>query len=278
LSLDTILFAGCLVHEPLTGVPEVRQRISLSKYPGVSQVHNFAEMFQIIDVLRGEKDVPPHYRKFLTRMTPQLAPVPNARDFCDIDVALLEPASPVEVNFRGYVLSRNCIYQHIVKPLHSVSKEAMQCANSWFRVGLMDLNESVRADTAERMLGYIPTDIAIGTELARAVVTEARPQRSDIERGFRRMQALLGRPIGVVTYTFRYMEDGRAISWPAGFKEEVVSVAESLGLPIFDPSPLVHEFGVSRALLADQGHYSEAFLPTIADALATFAESVVRSA
>lgn len=180
----------------------------------------------------------------------------------------------MEVNFRGYVVSRNFIYRHIVEPLRSVSKEAIQCANSWFRVGLMDLNELVRAEAASRLLGYLPADLAIGTELAQAVITEARSKRSDIEGGFQRMQALLGRPIGVVTYTFRYLEDGRAISWPAGFKEEVVSVAELLGLPIFDPSPLVRDFGVSRALRADQGHYSEAFLPTIADALATFAESV----
>ena len=39
---------------------------------------------------------------------------------------------------------------------------------------------------------------------------------------------------------------------------------------------LVREFGIDNALKEDQGHYSDAFLPTIADALMTFAETVVR--
>jgi len=35
------------------------------------------------------------------------------------------------------------------------------------------------------------------------------------------------------------MPDGRPISWPAGFSEELAAAVEALRLPALDPAPLV---------------------------------------
>lgn len=115
-------------------------------------------------------------------------------------------------------------------------------------------------------------------ELARAVFLETRARKTDVLGGFIKMQELLKRPIGVVSYVFRYMPDGRAISWPSGFREEVLDAAKELNLPLFDPVRLVQRFGVEAALAEDLGHYSDNFMPFAANALIRFAMSVNENA
>ena len=95
----------------------------------------------------------------------------------------------------------------------------------------------------------------------------------DRDTARQKMQTLLGCPVGVALYVFRYMPDGRAISWPAGFRETVLLAAQNLDLPIFDPVPLVVEYGVEKALEPPLAHYSKEFLPVAGNALADFIQS-----
>jgi hypothetical protein len=269
--LNTLLFGGCLVHAPVRHVSRTQNGLAYRKY-GVMPIHTFGEMFQIVEILRGEKTVPPELRH-LCRMATELAPVPGASDFSDIDVALVEPASPIELTFRGIAINRTGIMHHVLRPIERQGSEAAKISARWLRQGLVGLNESVRAETGAKLLDYVQGQTE-EAELARAVIRETHASRSDIAGGFRKMQELLGCPIGVAIYVFRYMPDGRPVSWPAGFREDVLAAARQLDLPIFEPTPLVLQYGVEAALTADSRHYREEFLPVIGDALVEFARSV----
>ncbi len=234
--------------------------------------YTFGEMFQAIALLRGERDVPQEFRP-LCNMRPGFRPVARSADFADVDVALLEPASPIDLTFRGCNLNRTLLAQQVLTPVASISKEARKSGNVWLRTGLMGLDEVVRAKSAKEFANFVPETME-NAELAKAVILETRASKANVFDGFRRMRELLNRPMGVVVYIFQYMADGRAISWPAGFHEEVRDAAQRLDLPMFEPSAHINRYGLSAALRDDLRHYSDEFLPVIGDALVDFAFSV----
>jgi hypothetical protein len=207
----------------------------------------------------------------------ELKPVPGAADFGDVDVALLEPASPIELTFRGVAFHRNAITTRFLMPIMGRGREQRKVGAAWLRQGLVGLNETIRVEAAAKLADYVVGD-APEDDFARSLFLEVRSKKTDVLGGFIKMRELLNRPIGVVCYNFRYMPDGRPISWPAGFREDVLAAAQQLNLPVFDPAPMVQEFGVDAALAQDLGHYSEDFMPVAAEALVGFAESVHRNA
>ncbi len=81
--------------------------------------------------------------------------------------------------------------------------------------------------------------------------------------------------MAMVTYTYRYMPDGRPVTWPAGFREELLDAAAELELPVFEPWKLVQEHGVARAL-QDIGHYTAGFDVIMGEALVDFAARTTR--
>lgn len=88
--------------------------------------------------------------------------------------------------------------------------------------------------------------------------------------GLRRLAATIGAPIGVALFAWAYMPDGRPLSWPADFLREMIEATEALGIPAFDPRPLVQAAGVETALAGDQRHYADGFLPVVAKPLIEF--------
>jgi hypothetical protein len=229
-------------------------------------------MVQIIEVLRGEKTVPQELLPF-TGVPRNVRHKPGTADFRDIDLALIEPASAADLVFRGTVINRNHINARILAPIEKQSRDASKLCQKWLRIGLIGLKDDVRDEAGLQLLDYISGD-SDEVELARAIIGETRVVKSDIASGFARMQDLLGCPLGAVIYIFRYMPDGRPISWPAGFREEVVAAAKQLDLPLFEPTQMVVDFGVEAALTQDYRHYSEQFLPVVGEALLQFAMSI----
>src|SRR5215471_3927955 len=137
--LNTILFGGCLIHWPLQETQCAYGKLVLGGYGPISEIHTFGEMCQIIDVLRGTRDVPQEYR-YIAHMEPSLGPVRGAGDFADLDVALVEPASSVELEFRGYSVNRFAIAR-FVRAQAGESKEAPKLCARWLREGLVSLHE-----------------------------------------------------------------------------------------------------------------------------------------
>jgi hypothetical protein len=270
--LNTILFGGCLIHWPLMRTQCADGRLALDGYGPIKEIHTFGEIFQIIAVLRGEKDVPQEYR-YLAHMLPGLKPVRGADNFAGLDLALVEPASPIELEFRGFAVNRFAISRYVVAQLDEEDKEANKLCSTWLRSGLVGLNEKIRVEAGEKLVGHVRGDGG-KAELARAVIRETSAAPSDLDDGFRKLQGMLACPIGVVLYVFRYMPDGRAISWPAGFRERVLMAAQDLGLPTFDPVPLVTNYGVEEAMKPGLSHYKTKFFPVVARGLIEFAQGV----
>src|SRR5665213_4362956 len=109
--LNGLLFGGCLINRPISVAwcnKRRGRRLAVRGYGPINEVHTFGEMFQIIEILRGRKIIPPEFHN-LSRTSPDLLAVPGAEDFVDVDVALVEPASPIELIFRDIVVNRTCL-------------------------------------------------------------------------------------------------------------------------------------------------------------------------
>lgn len=270
--LNTILLGGCLTRWPLNRTQAAAGRLALEKYSRVPEMHTFGEMFQVVEILRGQKTLPSEVRA-LAHVSPLLRAVPGADDFADVDVVLLEPASTVEMEFRGFIVNRFGIMERVRRHVDETDKPAKMALAAWMRYGLVGLDEAARVKAAKKLVPFILGN-SEKSELARAVVRETRSYPSDIPGGFRRMRELFCCPIGVAHYVFRYMPDGRPVIYPPGLRERVLEAAGDL--PIFDPIGVVTGYGVEAALDSALSHYSPEFMPVIGTALVEFIESVHR--
>jgi hypothetical protein len=138
---------------------------------------------------------------------------------------------------------------------------------------LIGMNGKIRTEAGEKLLALV-TGTSEADTLARDVIGNIEIKKSDLVEGFKQVQSLLDCPLGVAIYVFGYMPDGRVISWPPNFREDVMAAAERAGLPMFEPTPRVLEFGVERALEDDSRHYAEPFLPVIGRAMVEWARQV----
>jgi hypothetical protein len=268
--LNAFVFGGCLTRLPVKASPLAAQKLRMRQYGVKSVMHSMGEMIQLIEVLRQTRTLSAELRR-IGRM-----PDPRGKAnvaFKELDVAIVEPASTIEIAFRGLALNRNLLKEYILDVIGQKRKMASKVFGSWLRVGIVGMDEEIRAETAERLLSMIPEG-SEQAELACDLVRETRGSQRDMLSGFRKMQELLPCPIGAVIYTFRYMPDGRPIAWPATLRSDVVDAARTLDIPIFDPVSLVQDYGVANALAPDQGHYNDEFRVLMGDALVRFMESV----
>src|SRR5271157_5018690 len=128
--VSVLIFGDCLLHGPLNPLHRARTNFRYPDYGPVPGCYTFGEMFQAIDVLRGNKNVPQEYRP-LCAMRPNFRPVERAATFSDVDVVLLEPSSPVELNFRDCVLNRTSLVQTVIHPVLERGNEARKASNAW---------------------------------------------------------------------------------------------------------------------------------------------------
>lgn len=269
----TVLTMGaCLLHGPLNPLARERKRLAYPKYGPFPGVYTFGEMFQALDILLGKRDVPAEIRPF-ANIRPNFVARPSAVGFGEVDVVLVEPSSSVDLLYRGCYLNRTTLAQIVIAPLRATGREAAKAASQWLRTGLVGFDEAARAQGAEELVKHIPSDLP-QKELIADVILETRSSKADVLAGFKGLLSIIQRPIGVVVYVFRYMPDGRALSWPEGFLEEVLAAAEELDLPVFQPSEVVRRYGVKEALRDDLRHYNNEFTPVIAEDLAKFADFV----
>jgi hypothetical protein len=269
--LNALVFGGCLLRRPLRSLPDLAEKLDYGRYGEIKTVHSFAEMIQVVEFLRGEKDVPRELRR-LTGIGPRMKPMPAAKDFADIDLALVEPGAPLQVSFRGIAINHTRLHSDLFVPIAKQSREATKLCHKWLRIGIMGMNEDVRVRVGAELIKLNPQDA--DHDLREAVIKETSSSPMDAVEGFRTMQKLLGCPVGAVMYIFRYMPDGRPISWPAGSRESVLAATAELHLPVFEPIAMVQEYGVAGALEADGRHYTKEFLPLIGSAIVDFAREV----
>ena len=273
----TVLPMGaCLLHGPLNPIARERTRIAFPKYGTFPGVYTFGEMFQALDILLGKRDVPAQIRP-IANIQPNFVARPSAIGFDEVDAVLVEPSSPVDLEYRGCYLNRNRLTHYVIAPIKGVSREANKAANQWLRSGLIGLNDQLRASAAEALLKHIPEDLP-DKDFIVDVILQTRSRRADVLGGLRAISSIVQKPMGIVLYVFQYLPDGRTLSWPEGYQEEILAAAKQLELKVFQPADVVRSFGLNEALRDDLRHYKPEFMPVVAEALCEFADSIAAPA
>ncbi len=228
-------------------------------FTGPSQSHYTREAIQHLRLYRGELDMPEPLRRL------SLKPEDDSlidTHFNDVaDATFLEVCTPFQVRYRDWWLNRNLMGERIVGPIAKLSEDALYAVTHWFYNGLLKPNEAIRAESAQKLVDFLPRDDDF--EWLRDVVLEAHVVRQDkgaLAADISEFRDMLSTPLVLVTHTLRYMPDGRPISWPAGFHGEVNAVARDLGLAVVNPHEMVAERGAEFALTSDDNpHYTPEF-------------------
>jgi SAM-dependent methyltransferase len=277
---SVLTFGTCLVNlvfrERVTDVEIVDGLRDIpSRNPSVLTI---AEATQALRLLRGELDMPAAMRPWCGLDPGVGGSVRTRKAVGGLDFVFLEPNTAIMLSFGDYYLNRFDFYLEVLRPLEALGPEALNAGRAWHNQGILQGNEDVRATAAEHLAPLIQGDDEIAS-LKRAAVLEARPSRADPELILAQMRefvSLVLAPVGIVTYVHQYMPDGRATEWTPGFNDSVVAAAATLGLPCFEPSRLVQQYGVPIAMREDRLHYAESFEPIVAAALADFMVRSVR--
>jgi hypothetical protein len=262
---------ACLLRGPLNHVKVHSGSIGYPrfKFPGT---YTLGETIQIVDYLCGDKDIPADVKP-LAGIGEAMVPIGRERVFADIDVALVELGSQVEVILNGCNVNRAYL-ANAFAPVREASVEGRRALNRWYQQGLMNMNDDARAEAATALIEWLDeSDLAEAGQLT-AYVRGARSEPTDVRAKLAELAEKLPVPLGVVTYVFRFMPDGRVISWPPEFYDAVLEAARSLGIPYFEPYKLVLEHGVTEAMKDDLRHYRDEFSPLVGKHIVAFARGL----
>lgn len=152
----------------------------------------------------------------------------------------------------------------------------MKAASRWMAAALK-LNHTGRKSLSDGLVSDLRTS-GYNNETVLSLIAEMQTHRvgtDEIAERMRLIRALTSLPVAVVLYNFRYMPDGRAIDWPTGFKADVQKAACDLGLPYYDPTPLVQQHTVSTAMVSETGHYKSEFNEIVASDYLRFMSDVL---
>jgi hypothetical protein len=275
-------FGGCQINVPI-GSLCVRKQASSAYYEmGFRNPPNCftpQAILQLINYCRQKIYIPKSVRMFCWT-DPEFEPTSESGQYLDQATAgLIELNTPTNIDFDGFFLAQTQVREHIVDPMKLLGKAEGKIASTWLAEGVLKMKEDIRLSAGAKLLEILPQnteeDLAV-----RAVVERARGlpgDRDSIVRGIEKVRQELPIPLGMVIYHFQYMPDGRTISWPATFYDDVVHAANELKLPLFDPAELVRQHDTLVALKTDLRHYNVEFCPTVGEALVKFVASFART-
>jgi hypothetical protein len=279
-SIRVLAFGGCMLRGPLA---RARNAAHAQTNPAWSEVsrdviiagppfatYTFGEIFQALDVYGGKRYLPTEIRP-LCGVGPNFSPNPLV--LRRLDGVIVEPNTSNEIEFEGYYLNR-APFLRVLTQFKTWGVEARRLAVRLYNQGITAMDDEVRRSTAEKLIKLLPSDLP-NRELTTALLRNARGSRRDIRSGFEQLMKMVDVPMGVVSYTWQYMPDGRPISWPAEFGKKVREAAAEFQLPICEPRVLVEQTGVEAALKPDFRHYREEFQPQVASLLTQFALDTV---
>ena len=276
-----LVFGSCNVRAPLFKAAKQWPRDPATNWDDVTTglriegpfffTFTVGEMLQSIDCYRGERQIPAHLHE-LCHMAPRWAPTPGNNPLDKVDVALAEPTTSVEIEFDGYHLNRGPV-RHLLDDLAKANPLAKKLRFQWYTKGIVAMDDEVKRDVAAQLIPLIPEETP-HRELTAEIFRGAVGRRRDIHEGIRLLARSLHVPLGVVAYTWRYMPDGRPLSWPDGFHAEVINAARALELPLYEPRPLINQLGMKFALKDDLAHYTHDFEAVVAKHLIEFGASV----
>ncbi|WP_416896163.1 MAG: hypothetical protein ACMVY4_11470 [Minwuia sp.] len=273
--VSVFLLGGCLLHGPVNARANSSggriNNVRLVSRGNLPPTYTFDEMIQVVELLRNESRMDKTVR-FIHGIADDFEPKPGAGTLEAVDVVLLEPATPYELKFHGCSIHRACLFD-LVNPIKAINVDLARLTSAWYNRGIIKHDDEFRLEAAEKLSDALPDDFP-NRDLVRELLNDTVMVEGDVMAGLRRMQELIDRPMGILTFINQYMPDGRPVSWPANFREDVLNAANTLGIPVLEPYELVGEYGVERALKEDLRHYRDDFMPVVADSIEEFAVGI----
>lgn len=279
--IKVLMFGGCNLRGPLIRSHSRNYSRSIAEWKEVPGnvacagppfiTYTLGEMLQTLEVYHGDRYIPTELRAFCG-IRRAFAPDPDSSRFA-LDGIIAEPNTSTEIEFEGYYLNRAPVLR-MLHPLKRRSRELGKLAGSWYKLGIVGMNADLTRSIGDQIIRALPADYP-SRYLVAALLRNARGRRRDIRGGLERVVKATDVPIGVVAYTWQFLPDGRPISWPAGFYQDVLTAARDPELPAYEPRALVEEHGVPKALKTDRRHYREEFMPRVAKSLVEFVHLVV---
>ena len=275
---------GCTIYDPAYELEKAGRAYVCARATGFGEspyTHTIGEHLQLIDHLRGAFDIPAALRPFCN-VDFSVSPGGFEAAVRDLDAVIVEECSDVEIVFRGVILNRNRLGDAILAPAVEAGRRGEEnkplaaAAYGWYFEGLLKASAR-RAEYADRLLALAPQGDE-RDELLRSIVREAEPRRigsTALVDGVHRLEALLGKPAGVLTHTQNYRADGHPIGWPRTLHGEIREACRANGIPFMHPCELVERHGVKAALKDDLSHWRDDFMPVVAEAIGDFAGEVV---
>ena len=280
--IDIVPFGGCGLNAPLGTVYAAnrepvlfRDRVGYVRPPFALSA---TAANQLVDFLDGSFDIPLWIRRLMFG-DPMHRPTPEqASHIRKAHVALVEMSTPLDYVCDGFYLNINRFEEAIERELRDLAIDK-KVLSGW-RSALLKSNEDVRADLAAKIVAQIPTDTEIQRNMAAFVAGTRSITRTpdEMRTALGEVREKLGMPLGLIIHNFQFMPDGRALSWPASFKNDSVAVAQSLDIPTYDFAEFVVREGVAKIMADDRRHWNKAHYFTLGEMLYNFGASIVGAA
>lgn len=155
-----LAFGGCNIRAPMVRAVHRRTLRDPAPWEDVPRgyrlkgppffTYTLGEMDQALACYRGEKSIPQELLG-LCNMRPQTAPTPARSPLGQIDVALLEPNTSIEILLDGVIINRRPVLQ-LLYPLRKLGAEATQLSTRWFEKGIAARDEEARAANAGELI------------------------------------------------------------------------------------------------------------------------------
>jgi hypothetical protein len=285
--LKTVGFGGCMLNNPLNIAHRSRilnnatfKKVGFTRTPAAFTPGAIRQLIEFCD---RAIDIPVSVQPYCFLEAGLSDPVQLSPDASALlrsaDVFLVELVTPNETYFREWRLNYNYITAEVQKRANEISKEAGVLANEWRSKGLTKGNQEARARFSAELLTHWPTEGAADLAM-REVIAEARGEMRTVDQMVEDLEwvrSAMGMPMVMVQHVFKYMPDGRTVSWPSTFMDDVAIVADRLGVPLFRPSEVVAKHGVPNMMAADFRHYQKEQYPIIGQALAEFVAGALGS-
>lgn len=234
------------------------------------------ELIQLINHISGYKSIPIEYHKYIWLYDYD---VDNFDVVSDSDVALFEYRINDEIFLGDISLSRSRLMNLFVEYFAKFGELQKKIVLEWLNQGLLRANIERQISTANSLIESLPSNFRI-PDLEKEILFNARvdslSKTEDMVKELEKINKFLNKPIGVVSFIWKYLPDGRALTWPTDIRQKLAAACAVLDFPFFDPPvDLIEKFGI-KLIDADRNYeyYNDNEMPLISSEFLKFVNMI----